>query len=70
MHVYTGDVIVLKHILHDWPDKQAMDILTNIKYAITHSNIKKVTVVLIEFVLEKYEVTYQKHFFDILMKIG
>ena len=47
-----------------------MDILTNIKYAITQSNIKKVTVVLIEFVLDKYEVTYQKHFFDILMKIG
>ena len=68
--MYTGDVIVLKHILHDWPDKQAINILNNIKYAITNSNIKKVTVVLIEFVLDKYEVTYQKHFFDILMKIG
>ena len=47
-----------------------MNILNNIKYAITNSNIKKVTVVLIEFVLDKYEITYQKHFLDILMKIG
>ncbi len=42
-----GDVYILKHIVHDWPDARALDILANVRKAIS----PKGTLQIVEFVL-------------------
>lgn len=61
------DAIVLKHILHDWPDEKCIRILKNCREALAHRGKK---LYIIDIVLDKEDPNYEYHrFFDIKMLV-
>jgi hypothetical protein len=47
-----GDVYVMKHVVHDWPDEQAIEILRRVRAAADSSNA---TVLLVETVIPTHD---------------
>jgi hypothetical protein len=62
-----GDAYVLKHIIHDWPDDDAVQILRNVRIAAGSGK----HVLLVEFVLpERADRDFIGHWLDLEMLIG
>lgn len=58
-----GDAYLLKHIIHDWPDEQAVTILQNIRAALGHDG----TVLLVEFVIPEHQREFPGKWADLEM---
>lgn len=58
-----GDIYVLKNVIHDWPDHQAIEILRNVREAAKVGS----TVLLIEFVIPVHSREYVGHWTDLEM---
>ena len=58
-----GDIYVLKNVLHDWPDDQAVEILRNVHTAAEAGT----TILLIEFVIPEHKREYVGHLTDLEM---
>jgi sulfur carrier protein ThiS len=58
-----GDIYVLKNVLHDWPEDQAVEILRNVHAAAGIGT----TIVLIEFVIPLHKREYVGHWTDLEM---
>jgi hypothetical protein len=62
-----GDAYVLKHIIHDWPDEEAVQILRNVRIAAGAGK----HVLLVEFVLpERTDRDFMGHWLDLEMLVG
>lgn len=68
----AGDVIVLRAILHDWSDSDALKILKTLRRAITLSNIpdNSVKIVLLELMLTEKDPINGKFLADLMMKVS
>jgi C-methyltransferase len=60
-----GDAYVLKHIIHDWPDDQAVQILRNVRAAAATG----ATVLLIEFVMPEHDREFPGKLLDLEMLV-
>jgi C-methyltransferase len=60
-----GDAYVLKHIIHDWPDDQAVQILRNVRAAAATGT----TVLLIEFVMPEHDREFPGKLLDLEMLV-
>ncbi|MCV7425927.1 acetylserotonin O-methyltransferase [Mycobacterium montefiorense] len=61
-----GDAYLLKHIIHDWPDDEAVQILGNIRKA---AGVGK-HVLIVEFVIPRHDREFPGHWMDLEMHIG
>jgi DNA-binding transcriptional ArsR family regulator len=61
-----GDAYLLKHIIHDWPDDEAVQILANIRKA---AGLGK-HVLIVEFVIPRHNREFPGHWMDLEMHIG
>jgi SAM-dependent methyltransferase len=61
-----GDVYVLKHVIHDWPDDDAVDILRNVRAAARTGK----RVLLVEWVIPKHERDFLGKWTDLEMLIA
>jgi DNA-binding transcriptional ArsR family regulator len=64
--VEGGDAYLLKHIIHDWPDDEAVQILTNIRKA---AGVGK-QLLIVEFVSPRNEREFPGHWMDLEMHIA
>jgi hypothetical protein len=64
--VEGGDAYLLKHIIHDWPDDEAVQILTNIRKA---AGVGK-QLLIVEFVIPRNEREFPGHWMDLEMHIA
>jgi DNA-binding transcriptional ArsR family regulator len=58
-----GDIYVLKNVIHDWPDDEAIEILKNVHAAAKNGS----TILLIEFVIPNHNREYVGHWTDLEM---
>ena len=58
-----GDIYVLKNVVHDWPDDQAVEILRNVRTAMQPGS----TILLIEFVIPEHKREFVGHLTDLEM---
>jgi hypothetical protein len=61
-----GDAYVLKHIIHDWPDDEAVQILGNIRKA---AGVGK-HVLIVEFVIPRHDREFPGKWLDLEMLVG
>lgn len=61
-----GDAYVLKHIIHDWPDDEAVEILRNVRIAAGAGK----HVLLVEFVLPGHDREFVGNWLDLEMLVG
>jgi hypothetical protein len=61
-----GDAYVLKHIIHDWPDDRAVQILRNVRAAATPGT----TMLLVEFVMPEHDREFPGKLLDLEMLLG
>lgn len=61
-----GDAYVLKHIIHDWPDDEAVQILGNIRKAAGPGK----HVLIVEFVLPAHDREFPGHWMDLEMHVA
>jgi O-methyltransferase/methyltransferase family protein len=61
-----GDAYILKHIIHDWPDDEAAQILGNIRKA---AGVGK-HVLIVEFVIPLHNREFPGHWMDLEMHVG
>jgi hypothetical protein len=61
-----GDAYILKHIIHDWPDDEAAQILGNIRKA---AGVGK-HVLIVEFVIPLHNREFPGHWLDLEMHVG
>lgn len=61
-----GDAYLLKHIIHDWPDDEAVQILRNIRKA---AGVGK-HVSIVEFVIPRHDRKFPGHWLDLEMHIA
>ncbi|MCV7411581.1 hydroxyneurosporene methyltransferase [Mycobacterium florentinum] len=61
-----GDAYLLKHIIHDWPDDEAVQILSNIRKA---AGVGK-QVLILEFVIPRHEREFPGHWMDLEMHVA
>jgi DNA-binding transcriptional ArsR family regulator len=64
--VEGGDAYLLKHIIHDWADDEAVQILTNIRKAAGAGK----HVLLLEFVIPRNDREFHGHWVDLGMHVG
>jgi O-methyltransferase/methyltransferase family protein len=60
-----GDAYILKHIIHDWPDDEAVQILGNIRKA---AGLGK-HVLIVEFVIPQHDREFPGHLMDLAMHV-
>jgi O-methyltransferase domain/Dimerisation domain len=61
-----GDAYILKHIIHDWPDDEALQILRNVRIAAGAGK----HVLLVEFVIPKHDRESVGHWLDLEMLVA
>jgi hypothetical protein len=61
-----GDAYVLKNVIHDWPDADAVHILSNVRTAACTGK----RVLLVEFVIPKHDREFLGNWLDLEMLIG
>ncbi len=61
-----GDLYVLKHVIHDWPDEQAVSILRNVRAAA----LANATVLLVELVIPQHDRDFVGKWADLEMLQG
>ncbi|ORJ62569.1 methyltransferase [Mycobacterium simiae] len=61
-----GDAYVLKHIIHDWPDDEAVQILRNVRKAAGPGK----QLLLVEFVIPKHDREFPGHWMDLAMHVA
>ncbi len=61
-----GDAYVLKHIIHDWPDDEAVQILANIRKAAGAGK----HVLIVEFVIPRHDREFPGHWMDLGMLVA
>ena len=61
-----GDLYILKHIIHDWPDKQAVAILRNVRAAAG----AKATILFVELVIPQHDRDFIGKWADLEMLLG
>jgi hypothetical protein len=61
-----GDAYILKHIIHDWPDDEALQILRNVRIAAGAGK----HVLLVEFVIPEHGREFVGHWLDLEMLVG
>jgi DNA-binding transcriptional ArsR family regulator len=61
-----GDAYILKHIIHDWPDDEAVQILSNIRKA---AGVGK-HVLIVEFVIPRHDREFPGHWMDLAMHVA
>ncbi len=63
----TGDLYILKHIIDDWPDEQAVGILRNVRAA---ADANAATILLVETVIPEHDRDFIGKWADLEMLLG